>query len=269
MIQMPASLRVLRTTCAAALAACLLLPAGAEAEQVTIFAAASLKTALDDFQKSYEAETGDSLAISYAGSSQLARQIEQGAPAQVFISANVEWMDALQKAELIDTASRHDLLGNSLVLVAGGAGVAKVTVDGQLDLVGLLGDGKLAMALVDSVPAGQYGKAALTSLGLWDAVAPHVAQADNVRAALALVSTGEAPYGIVYATDAAADPGVGVAGTFPEGSHPPIIYPAALVKGADAHAAAFLAALSGPEAVKAFEAQGFTILTPAAKVSGN
>ncbi|MEI4473426.1 molybdate ABC transporter substrate-binding protein [Frigidibacter sp. MR17.24] len=229
------------------------------AAEITVFAAASLKTALDDFAGTYEAGTGDTLSISYAGSSQLAKQIEAGAPADVFISASVDWMDAVADAGMVRDGTRRELLGNTLVLIAHDPAAAPVAIGPQADLPALLDGGRLAMALVDSVPAGQYGKAALTHLGLWDAVAPAVAQADNVRAALALVSTGEAPYGIVYATDAAADRGVSVVGTFPADSHPPIIYPAALTRDARPEAAAFLEALSGPEAKAAFEAQGFTV----------
>lgn len=236
------------------------LSGAAQAADVTVFAAASLKSALDDFQKSYEKASGDHLQISYAGSSQLAKQIEAGAPAEVFISASPDWMDEVEKQGMIEAGSRHDLLGNALVLVSHAPAAAPAEIDASTDLPGLLGGGKLAMALVDSVPAGVYGKASLTSLGMWDKVAPSVAQADNVRAALALVSTGEAPYGIVYATDAAADDKVSVAGIFPEDSHPPIIYPAGLVKGAGAPAAAFLKALGGAEARAVFEKQGFTVL---------
>ncbi|MAY63889.1 MAG: molybdate ABC transporter substrate-binding protein [Rhizobiales bacterium] len=243
------------------LSASIVAPLSAHAEEVVVFAAASMKNALDDFSAKWEAETGNVVTVSYAGSSQLARQIMQGAPADIFISANPSWMDELEKAGLVKDGERRDLLGNSLVLVAHGADAEKVEIGPDLDLAALLGERKLAMALVDSVPAGQYGKAALTALGMWDKVAPSVAQADNVRAALRLVSTGEAPYGIVYATDAVADDEVSVAGTFPEDSHPPIIYPAALLNGAaDKADAAFYEALSGETARDSFEAQGFTVL---------
>lgn len=236
-----------------------LLPAAASAAKITVFAAASLKTAMDAIAKDWKADTGNTAVISYAGSSQLARQIQQGAPADLFISANEKWMDALEKAGLIRKDTRHDLLGNTLVLVAR-RGTAPVEIGKGLDLAGLLGTGRLAMALVDSVPAGIYGKQALTSLGLWPSVSGRVAQADNVRAALALVATGEAPYGITYATDATAEPRVAVVGTFPADSHKPIIYPAALTRDAKAPAPAFLAYLSGKTAAAAFEAQGFKVL---------
>ncbi len=236
------------------------LPLTARAEDVTVFAAASLKTALDEIAADWQTQTGNTVVISYAGSSQLAQQIQQGAPADIFISAAVDWMDTLQDAEDIVPDSRHDLLGNSLILVASDPDAAPTEISSSLDLAGMLGDGKLAMALVDSVPAGIYGKEALTSLGLWDQVEPNVAQAENVRAALALVATGEAPLGIVYTTDAVAEPGVSVVGTFPENSHAPIIYPAALVAESTVAAAPeFLDYLSSDDADAVFEAQGFTV----------
>jgi molybdate transport system substrate-binding protein len=234
------------------------LAAPAEAGEVVVFAAASMKTALDDFAAGWQAETGNTVTLSYAGSSALAKQIIAGAPADIFISANPGWMDAVEAEGLV--AERRDLLGNSLVLIGHGD-PAPVAIGPELDLAGLLGGEKLAMALVDAVPAGQYGKAALEHLGLWQSVEPDVAQADNVRAALALVATGEAPYGIVYATDAAVEPAVRVAGTFPEDSHPPIIYPAALLtEAADEADRAFYAALSGVEAAGAFSRAGFTLM---------
>lgn len=255
-----------------ALAMTAVAPAPASAAEVTVFAAASLKNAMDEIGAAFQAQTGDALSVSLAGSSALARQIQAGAPADVFISANQEWMDAIQADGLVDQASRVDLLRNTLVLVehAGDAAAAPVgTIGAAYDLPARLGENRLAMALVEAVPAGIYGKAALTHLGWWEALAPKVAQADNVRAALALVSTGEAPYGIVYATDAvAAGDKVRVAGTFPEDSHPPIIYPAARIAGHDDPAVdRFLAFLRGPEARAAFERQGFEML-PASKAPG-
>ncbi len=252
--------RAVLALCAGLIATLPALARPAQAETVTVFAAASLKTALDQIAADWQRQTGNRAVISYAGSSQLARQIEQGAPADLFISADEGWMDAAEKAGMIVPASRRDLLGNSLVLVAP-KGTKPVAIKKGFDLAGVLGPGRLAMALVDSVPAGIYGQAALTSLGVWAAVQPKVAQADNVRAALALVATGEAPYGIVYATDARAEPRVTVVGTFPQDSHPPIIYPAALVAGAKPAAAGFLDDLSGPQATAAFEGQGFTMVT--------
>ncbi len=235
------------------------LPLQAAAEEVVVFAAASMKNALDEVAAGFQAETGNTVTISYAGSNQLAKQIIEGAPADIFISAAVNWMDEVEKAGLVAGGQRADLLGNTLVLVGHGD-AAPVEIGPGLDLKALLGDGKLAMALVDSVPAGQYGKAALEHLGQWQAVEPAVAQADNVRAALALVSSGEAPYGIVYATDAAADDHVTVVGTFPADSHKPIVYPAALLTGAaDAADKAFYEALSGATADGIFAAHGFAV----------
>jgi molybdate transport system substrate-binding protein len=237
------------------------LAAPAAAADVVVFAAASMKTALDEVAAGWMAETGNRVVVSYAGSSQLAQQIIRGAPADIFISAAVNWMDEVERAGLVVEGTRTDLLGNTLVLIAHGKEAAPVEIGPGLDLPGLLGDDRLAMALVDAVPAGQYGKAALESLGLWEAVAPSVAQADNVRAALALVAAGEAPFGIVYATDAAAEDNVTVVGTFPAESHPAIVYPAALLtEAADAADRAFFEALSSDIADAAFSAQGFRIL---------
>ena len=243
------------------LAAILLsLPGAAMAETVQVFAAASLQTALDRIGADFTARTGHEVVLTYAGSSLLARQIAQGAPADIILSANPEWMDVLEDQDLLAPGTRRDLLGNALVLIAGDPQAGPVTVDAGLDLGGLLGGGFLAMGLIDSVPAGQYGHAALTHLGLWDGVQDRVAQADNVRAALALVATGEAPLGIVYATDARAEPRVTVIGRFPADSHPPITYPVALLAQArDAADRAFLEALSAPEAQAVFAAEGFTL----------
>jgi molybdate transport system substrate-binding protein len=220
-----------------------------------------MTNALAEIEDRFETETGHDLTVSLAGSSALARQIQQGAPADIFVSANPDWMDRLEAEGLIAPETRFDLLGNSLVLIAHGREAAPVGIGPDLDLAAMLDGGRLAMALVEAVPAGIYGKAALSSLGLWDAVAPSVAQADNVRAALALVAVGEAPLGIVYATDAVAEDGVTVIGVFPPDSHPPIVYPAAAVAGRDGEGArAFLDWLRGPAARAAFERQGFTVL---------
>lgn len=238
--------------------ASLLAPGAARAGDVLVFAAASLKTALDQVAADWRDQTGKQVTISYAGSSSLARQIEQGAPADLFISASAEWMDYLQSVELIQAGTRRDLLGNRLVLVAHRGAAARIELDAKTDLAGMLGDERLAMALVDSVPAGVYGKQALMSLGQWDAVSSKVAQTDNVRAALALVSSGEAPLGIVYASDAVADDNVSVVAVFGEETHTPIVYPAALTaKSTSIEAQAFLDALSGPGAAEIFRAQGF------------
>ena len=201
------------------LAAPFMAPA-AQAADVTVFAAASLKNALDDAAKLYQTKTGDKVNISYAASSALAKQIEAGAPADIFFSADLDWMDYLQEKKLIDDASRHTLLGNTLVLVAPKDSDVTLPIVKDFPIVQALGpDGKLAMASVDSVPAGKYGKAALTYLGVWDAVSPHVVQAENVRAALAFVAKGEAALGIVYGTDAKSEPAVRAVGLFPEESH--------------------------------------------------
>ena len=235
----------------------------AAADTVNVYAAASLKTALDLVAADFTAETGNKVVISYAGSNTLAKQILNGAPADVFISANTAWMDEVEKAGLVVAGSRKDILKNILVLIAAGKDAPHVTIDANLDLAGLLAGNKLAMAMVDAVPAGQYGKAALVSLGLWDSVAASVAQAENVRAALALVARDEAPFGIVYATDAKADPKVSVVGRFPPDSYPAITYPAALLTAAsDPADAAFLEALTHAEAAAHFTAEGFTMLTP-------
>jgi molybdate transport system substrate-binding protein len=232
----------------------------ARADQVVVFAAASMKTALDGFAARWSADTGHDVVISYAGSGALARQIMLGAPADIFISAAPKWMDIVQDAGLLAPDTRSDLVGNRLALVAhAGLGLrGPVPVGPDLDLAGLLRGGRLAMALVDAVPAGQYGKAALVSLGLWSVAEPLVAQTDNVRAALSLVATGAVPLGIVYASDAVADPRVAVLGFFPADSHPPIRYPAALLTRAqDAADIAFHTALFSPEAAQALAEQGF------------
>ena len=237
------------------------LAAPLRAEEVVVFAAASLKTALDAVAAEFEASTGHSLTISYAGSNQLAKQIIEGAPADIFLSAAVNWMDAVDQAGLVVPGQRRDLWGNALVLIAHGTGASPVEIGPELDLAKLLGGGMLSMAMVDAVPAGQYGKQSLEALGLWAVVEPLVAQSENVRAALALVATGEAPYGIVYASDAVAGDNVTVVGQFPETSHAPITYPAALLTGAaDAADRAFFDALSADAADAKFAAQRFKIL---------
>lgn len=228
--------------------------APARAGDVTVFAAASLGTAFEGLSHAWENRTGGTLAVSLAGSSALARQIEMGAPADVFVSANPGWMDHLEARGLIDPDSRRDLLTNTLVVVAHGTDAPSVALS---DLPETLGDGRLAMALTEAVPAGIYGRAALTSLGLWDALAGRTVETDNVRAALTLVALGEAPFGIVYATDARAEPRTSVAARVPPDSHPPIVYPAATVAGAGGEAAAFLDWLAGPEASAIFRAEGF------------
>lgn len=233
----------------------------AMAEDLTVFAAASLKNALDNVN----AACGAKAKISYAASSALAKQIEEGAPADVFISADLDWMKYLSDKKLTKPDSEVQLLGNKIVLVAPKDSKADVTIAPNFDLAKAVGDGKLAMANVDSVPAGKYGKAALEKLGAWDGVSGKLAQAENVRAALKLVSTGEAPLGIVYQTDAASDPSVKIVGTFPEDSHKPIVYPVGLTaKTANPDAADFEKCLQTPKAKELFEKEGFTFLAPVA-----
>jgi molybdate transport system substrate-binding protein len=234
----------------------------AQGGDVVVFAAASLKNALDAINAQWQKETGKRAAISYAASSALARQIEQGAPAQMFISADLDWMDYLAQRNLIEPRTRADLLGNRIVLVAPKDKATAIDIEPGFDLAKVLDGGRLAIANVNAVPAGKYGKAALEKLGVWASVSGKLAQAENVRAALLLVSRGEAPAGIVYRTDAASDRGVAIIGTFPEDTHPPIIYPIALTANA-AHpdAAAFLAYIRSNKAKPLFEAQGFTVLS--------
>jgi molybdate transport system substrate-binding protein len=237
-------------------------PAGAQSGDVLVFAAASLKNALDDVAAQWQRDTGKKAVISYAASNTLIKQIEQGAPADIFISADLDWMDYGQQKGLIKPDTRANLLGNRIVLVAPKDSTISVTIAPGFDLAGLLRGGRLAMGNVDAVPAGKYGKAALEKLGAWDGVKDKVAPAESVRAALVLVSRGEAPLGIVYQTDAASDPSVKIVGTFPENSHPPIIYPIAMTKDSSKpEAQAFLAYIRSPAARPAFERQGFTVLT--------
>lgn len=242
-------------------------PAVAQSGEVVVFAAASLKDALDDINARWQQETGKKTAISYAASSALAKQIEAAAPADLFISADLDWMEYLQQRNMIKADTRSNLLGNRIVLIAAKESKISTTIAPGLDLAGLLGSGRLAMADVSAVPAGKYGKAALEALGVWASVQDKVAQAENVRATLLLVSRGEAPLGIVYQTDATADPNVKIVGAFPENTHPPIIYPAALTAGSkNPDAAAFLAYLKSAKAKPLFEKQGFTVLTPPGRV---
>jgi molybdate transport system substrate-binding protein len=237
-------------------------PGAARAEPVKVFAAASLKDALDAVAKTWAAENpGKSVVASYAASSALAKQVEAGAPADLFVSADLDWMDELDGKGLVAPGTRKSLLGNSLVLVApAGSGVKLEPKEGA-DFSAALAGGKLAVADVKAVPAGKYAKAALEKLGLWAGLEPSLAQAENVRAALALVARGEAKLGIVYATDAKSEPKVEVVGVFPEASHPPIVYPVAELKAAaNPDARAFLAFVEGPEAGAIFKAGGFDAL---------
>lgn len=230
-------------------------------EPVTVFAAASLKEVLGDISAAWKAETGGETNVSLAASSALAKQIQEGAPADVFISADLKWMDHLDKAGLVATDSRINLLGNRIVLVAPKDSTITATIAEGFPLKDLLAGGKLAMGNTESVPAGLYGKAALEKLGVWDSIKSDVAQAESVRAALLLVSRAEAPLGIVYETDAKVDKSVKIVDRFPESSHPAIVYPAALLKDSkNADAKAFLDYLQGARAQEIFTAAGFTVL---------
>ena len=246
----------MKSVCALLLAFAAALPAQG-AEIVTVFAAASLKDALDANVKAYQAQGDRRVVVSYAASSALAKQIEAGAPADLFISADLDWMNYLEQRHLIKPDTRRNLLRNRLVLVAPANSKLSVDIAPGFPLAALLGNGRLAMANPDAVPAGKYAKASLEALGVWKEVQSKVASAENVRAALVLVSRGEAPLGIVYSTDAVADPKVRVAGSFPDNTHPPIIYPVALMAGGKPAGAAFLSWLNRPEARAIFKKYGF------------
>ena len=231
------------------------------AEKINVFAAASLKNALDAVSTSWKADTAKEATLTYAASNALAKQIESGAPADIFVSADLTWMKYLTDKNLIAKGSDVQLLGNEIVLVAAKDSKIDLKVESGFKLADAVGSGKLAMANVDSVPAGKYGKAALEKLGVWASVEGKVAQTENVRAALKLVDLGEAPLGIVYATDAKADAAVKVVGTFPADSHPSIIYPAGVIAASkNPDAAEFLKFLQSDKAKAIFEAQGFVVL---------
>lgn len=235
------------------------------AGKVTVFAAASLKTALDEVSAAWKAETGKEAANSYAASSALAKQIEEGAPADIFFSADLDWMTYLADRNLVKPGTDLQLLGNEIVLIAPADSNAELKIENGFPLAELLGDGRLAMGDVKAVPAGKYGRSALESLGVWASVESKIAQAENVRAALKLVATGEAPLGIVYRTDAMAEPAVRIAGIFPAASHKPIVYPVApVVTSTNSDTAEFVAFLQSARALEVFKTQGFTLL-----VSGN
>lgn len=232
----------------------------AAADEVTVFAAASLTNALNEAGQAFEQKEKHMARFSFASSSTLAKQIENGAPANLFLSADLDWMDYLDQRKLIADGSRTDLLGNRLVLIAPGNSPLTVDLKPGIDLAGLLAGGLLATGDPDHVPAGKYARAALEKLGAWKGIESRIARSDSVRAALALVERAECPLGIVYATDAAASPKVKVAGVFPVDSYPPIVYPAALVKGKDIPAARrLLEFLKTAEAKTIFEKHGFTV----------
>ena len=233
----------------------------AQSGKVLVFAAASLKTALDEINAQWQGRTGKRAVVSYAASSALAKQIEQGAPADIFISADLDWMEYLAERKLIRPETRSDLLSNRLVLIAPKGTNLQVDIKPGFPLASLLGQGHLALANTDAVPAGKYSKAALETLGVWEQVKGRIAQAENVRAALLLVSRGEAPLGIVYESDAVSDPSVVTVGILPDATHPRIIYPIALTSGSTSpDAGGFLDELKSPQARTIFEKQGFTML---------
>jgi molybdate transport system substrate-binding protein len=242
-----------------ALIVALAATAPAQAATVTVFAAASLKEALDAHARAFQAATGDRVVVSYAASNALAKQIDAGAPADLFIAADHDWMDYLEQRKRLLEGTRVDLLSNALVLIAPASSRATLGIAPSFPLAAALGSERLAMAHPDSVPAGKYGKRALESLGVWTAVEKQVARADSVRAALALVSRGEAPFGIVYRTDAMADKGVRIVDTFPARSHPPIVYPAARIAEGRSPAAAkaLLDHLRSPAAAAVWQSHGF------------
>ena len=236
-------------------------PAAAQPKAITVFAAASMKSALDDIDAAYAAKTGVKITVSYAASSTLAKQIEQGSPADVFISADTDWMDYAIDKNTINAPTRVNLLGNTLVLIAPkDSGIGNVSIGAGFDLAKLAGDGRIATGDVKSVPAGKYAKAALEKFGSWQAVEPKFAMADSVRAALTLVARGEAALGIVYSTDAKVEPGVKVVGTFPADSHPAIVYPVAATTTAKPETSDYLAFLRSSAARTILEKYGFKFL---------
>ena len=236
-------------------------PAVAQDKVLTVFAAASMKNALDEVSAAYTAKSGVKVVASYAASSALAKQLEQGAPADIFISADTDWMDYSIGKKSVTESTRVDLLGNKIVLIAPkDSKIDKVAIGQGFDLAKLAGDGKIATGDVKAVPVGKYAKAALEKLGAWQAAESKFAMAESVRAALALVARGEAVLGIVYETDAKVEPGVKIVGTFPADSHPAIIYPVAATATAKTDAAGYLAFLRSAAAKSIFEKYGFTVL---------
>lgn len=229
-------------------------------QQILVFAAASLTNAMQELGTDYQKTAHVEVKLSFDASSNLARQIEAGAQADVFFSADTDWMDYLQKRNLIQIATRKNLLGNNLVLIAPAQSQIKLKIAPHFPLVAALGNGRLATGDPDSVPVGRYARAALTTLGVWDEVAPHLVRAENVRAALMYVGRGEVPLGIVYSSDALVDKAVRVVDTFPADTHQPIVYPIALTKTARSGAAAFVSYLESPQGQRVFVKYGFTVL---------
>jgi molybdate transport system substrate-binding protein len=243
------------------LVACAVFLSSAHADGVNVFAAASMKTVIDEAAKAWKAKSGKEVISTYGSSATLAKQIAEAAPADIFISADEAWMDDIAKKNLIKPGTRKDLAGNTLVLVAATGTDIKVDLTSATDLASVLGEEKLAIGDVKSVPAGKYAKSALEKLGLWASVEPHLAMQENVRAALALVARGEAKLGIVYGSDAVAEPKVHVMANFPETSHAPILYPAALIAtSSNPDAQGFLDFLRSKEGQLIFKVNGFTLL---------
>jgi molybdate transport system substrate-binding protein len=255
------TVRLLLVLAAVSLAAPWSIAAHAQGRDLLVFGAASLKSALDDANARYLREAGRKIVVSYGASPALAKQIEDGAPADIFISADLDWMDYVAEHKLIKPETRFNLLGNKLVLIAPADSTIDLSIAPNFPLAPALGNGRLAMADPNSVPAGKYGKAALEALGVWGSVAGKIAAAPDVRATLVFVSRGEAPLGIVYQTDAAADKGIKIIGAFPASTHPPIIYPIAVtMSSVHPGVAAYVGFLKSPTAKPAFEKQGFVML---------
>ena len=244
------------------LAILLLLPLGARAQELTVFAAASLTDAMKDVATLWQSTGHAPLRQSFGASSTLARQIEQGAPVNLFASADEKWMDYLAERNLIAAGTRRQLLGNDLVLIVPADRATKVTIGPGFDILSLLGpNGRITTGDPAHVPVGLYAEQALRKLGLWDVVAPRLASTADVRAALLLVERGEAPAGIVYSTDAAVSKGVAIAGAFPDDSHEPITYPFAVTKSSDTpEARALMDFLAGPQARAVFLRRGFKVM---------
>jgi molybdate transport system substrate-binding protein len=235
-----------------------LAAADTEQPQVLVFAAASLTDALREIGASYERTSPVRIKMSFDASSNMARQIEAGAPADIFFSADTQWMDYLQSRNLIQADSRRNVVGNRLVLIAPVASQVELKIAPHFSLMAALGGGRLATGDPDSVPVGRYARSALSALGIWDQVAPRLVRAENVRTALIYVARGDAPLGIVYASDALVDQGVRVVDTFPANTHPPIVYPVALTKSAKSEAAGFVSYLAGAQGHALFAKYGFT-----------
>jgi molybdate transport system substrate-binding protein len=253
--------RAALVTAVVALTASWSVAAHAQGRDLLVFGAASLRNALDEANTQYQRNAGQKIVVSYGASSALAKQIENGAPADIFISADLDWMDYVAAHKLIKPETRFNLLGNKLVLIAPADSRINLTIGPNFPLAQALGNDRLAMADSAAVPAGKYGKAALEALGVWSSVSSKIAPAQDVRATLLLVSRGEAPLGIVYQTDAAADKGVKIVGAFPESTHPPIIYPIAVTTAStNPGVAAYIGFVKSPAAKPAFEIQGFVVL---------